>query len=140
MPRPPRPAHPSASFSAFYDSTSPAAYSLAVRIARDPAGARAVCEEAYLRAWQTPGGATRECLLAFVQESARAAGQLSASLGQLPDADREVVELAAFGSLTAVEVASVLGVLPEDIRGALARGLRSLGERESHARRSATRA
>jgi len=114
----------------FYDRYARLAYSLIVRIVRDPADAADVLQEVFWEAWQAaaiydPARGSPEAWIVMRARTRaidrlriiRRRGETSVApvdeavagvLDRSPDAQREVIELAYFGGLTQTEIAERL--------------------------------
>ena len=126
-------------FARFYDATSTAAFSVALRITGSRSAAEDVCETAYVKVWQAralPGAAgepTGADLLAVVRDLAfehRPSGEpadasptastaVEAALDSAGPLGRRAVELAYFGGLSVPEISSILGVTASETRTAM---------------------
>lgn len=131
-------------FLAFYDATSIAAYSVALRVAGERLAAEAACEAAYLQVWRESRGAVAEQskaelrLLEVVRtealrrRTAVAGSQPSVSrastpermavataLEKAPALGRRAVELAYFGGLSVPEIAVMLESSVAELRQAM---------------------
>jgi RNA polymerase sigma-70 factor (ECF subfamily) len=139
-----------------YDRYGRTAYGLARRILRDGALAEDAVQEAFLALWRTAhrfvperarastwlltlvhrravepldgapepagAGADDDALLRFERE------RVQAALAQLPDTQREALELAYFGGFTQAELADRLGQPLGTIKSRMFSGLRRLAE------------
>lgn len=141
-----------------YTRLGPVAYGLAIGIVRDAAAAEEIVCAAFLEAWiessPSPDGVARNNLLAAVHR--RAAEYVRGSyprpehrvpqpgvlpgwlalkqetawglLSQLPDHEREVIELAYFGCYTLTEIATRLDLPVKTVNAHLSGALDQLGE------------
>lgn len=118
-------------FARFYDHHARQVYPLILRIVRDPADAADVLQDVFWEAWQAapaydPERGTPEAWI-FMRARTRAIDRVRAvrrrsedhaaagnrdfvlgALGRLPEAQREVLELAYYGGLTQTEIAERL--------------------------------
>jgi len=137
-------------FARFYDQYARQVYPLVLRIVRDPADAAGVLQDVFWEAWQAapaydPGRGTPEAWI-FVRARTRAIDRVRAvrrrseteragnrdfvlgALGRLPEAQREVLELAYYGGLTQTEIAERLKQPLGTVKTRLRLGLERLRE------------
>ena len=136
-------------FRAFYERTSRAAYSLALRITADSERAGAAIEAAYIETWPSTGtddldgallASVRSCALRLQPSgnanTIRSDGAIPAytsatairdGLAQVDQLGRRAVELAYFGGIGVNHVAEILGQPTNLVRAAMRRALLELG-------------
>ena len=134
----------------FYDRYARLAYPLIVRIVRDPADAADVLQEVFWEAWQAaatydPARGSPEAWIVMRARTraidrlrairrrgetfvAPVDGAVAGVLDRLPDAQREVIELAYFGGLTQTEIAERLEQPPGTVKPLMRLGLERLRE------------
>src|SRR5919202_1681696 len=125
-----------------YDRFGRVAYGLALRVLRDEALAEDAVQDAFLTAWRTATrfmaerGTARTWLLTLVPAPEPRTGsaeedawlrfereRVQAALAQLPDQQREALELAYYGGFTQTELAERLGLPVGTIKSRMFTGL-----------------
>jgi DNA-directed RNA polymerase specialized sigma24 family protein len=142
-------------FARFYDATSGAAYSLALRITGGQPAAEAACEAAYLDLWgeypatafEAPPGTITDRLMEFVRARALSPGAVPAAAGRSPGSPaaytlattvrsalatinpsgRKALELACFGGMSVASIAELTGEPSAVIRASLREALLTIG-------------
>jgi RNA polymerase sigma-70 factor, ECF subfamily len=125
-----------AAFEVIYDRHADAAFSLAYRMCGQRALAEDVVQEAFLSLWRSRTrydrnrGSVRTWVLGVVHNRAidalrrrDEAREIRDALEQLPDEQSRVIELAYFGGLTHVQIASMLNAPVGTVKGRMRLGL-----------------